>query len=427
MQKIAIIGAGVSGLSAAHFLKDKYEVTVFEKEDRPGGLIKCRRVNGSLFHTCGGHVFNSKRQDVLDWFWSKFMRDEEFSKADRNSCVFMDKGDSSLEHIDIPYPIENHMYLFDETIQKSFYKDLDEIDSVKGVNAKFTDYDSFGNFLRWRFGKTLYDLYFEPYNKKVWRRDLNSVPMSWMEGKLPMPTTQEMRENNANKVEEKAFVHSTFWYEKVNGSQFLADKLAEGLDIKYNTDITSLIYHEGKWNVNGTSFDKVIFCGNIKDLVKMVDGINVNEYKDSIEKLEYHGTTAVFCEIDKNPYSWIYQPSRKHESHRIICTGNFSKTNNSEDLPDNRMTATIEFTDAISKEDIIENLSRIPLNPKYIDHKYNKYTYPIQDANTRQLIRNLKSSLRVFGLYFTGRFADWEYYNMDVAMGAAMDMVKSEF
>ena len=427
MQKIAIIGAGVSGLSAAHFLKDKYEVTVFEKEDRPGGLIKCRRVNGSLFHTCGGHVFNSKRQDVLDWFWSKFMRDEEFSKADRNSCVFMDKGDSSLEHIDIPYPIENHMYLFDETIQKSFYKDLDEIDSVKGVNAKFTDYDSFGNFLRWRFGKTLYDLYFEPYNKKVWRRDLNSVPMSWMEGKLPMPTTQEMRENNANKVEEKAFVHSSFWYEKVNGSQFVADKLAEGLDIKYNTDITSLIYHEGKWNVNGTSFDKVIFCGNIKDLVKMVDGINVNEYKDSIEKLEYHGTTAVFCEIDKNPYSWIYQPSRKHESHRIICTGNFSKTNNSEDLPDNRMTATIEFTDAISKEDIIENLSRIPLNPKYIDHKYNKYTYPIQDANTRQLIRNLKSSLRVFGLYFTGRFADWEYYNMDVAMGAAMDMVKSEF
>ena len=427
MQKIAIIGAGVSGLSAAHFLKDKYEVTVFEKEDRPGGLIKCRRVNGSLFHTCGGHVFNSKRQDVLDWFWSKFMRDEEFSKADRNSCVFMDKGDSSLEHIDIPYPIENHMYLFDETIQKSFYKDLDEIDSVKGVNAKFTDYDSFGNFLRWRFGKTLYNLYFEPYNKKVWRRDLNSVPMSWMEGKLPMPTTQEMRENNANKVEEKAFVHSSFWYEKVNGSQFLADKLAEGLDIKYNTDITSLIYHEGKWNVNGTSFEKVIFCGNIKDLVKMVDGINVNEYKDSIEKLEYHGTTAVFCEIDKNPYSWIYQPSRKHESHRIICTGNFSKTNNSEDLPDNRMTATIEFTDAISKEDIIENLSRIPLNPKYIDHKYNKYTYPIQDANTRQLIRNLKSSLRVFGLYFTGRFADWEYYNMDVAMGAAMDMVKSEF
>lgn len=66
MQKIAIIGAGVSGMSAAHFLKDRYNVTVFEKEKTPGGLIKCCRINGSLFHTCGGHVFNSKHSDVLD-------------------------------------------------------------------------------------------------------------------------------------------------------------------------------------------------------------------------------------------------------------------------------------------------------------------------------------------------------------------------
>lgn len=90
MKKVAVIGAGVSGMTTAHLLKDKANVVVYEKEDKAGGLIKCRRVNGSLFHTCGGHVFNSKRQDVLDWFWSKFNRDEEFSKADRNSVVFMD-------------------------------------------------------------------------------------------------------------------------------------------------------------------------------------------------------------------------------------------------------------------------------------------------------------------------------------------------
>lgn len=132
MKHVAVIGAGISGLSAAHFLKDRYKVTVFEKESISGGLIKCRRVNGSLFHTCGGHVFNSKRQDVLDWFWSIFSQKEEFSKATRNSCVFMDRGDDSLEHDDIPYPIENHMYLFNEEIQKSFYRDLDEIDEIRG-------------------------------------------------------------------------------------------------------------------------------------------------------------------------------------------------------------------------------------------------------------------------------------------------------
>lgn len=423
MQKISIIGAGISGMSTAHFLKEKYVVTVFEKENRPGGLIKCRRVNGSLFHTCGGHVFNSKRQDVLDWFWSKFIREEEFSKADRNSCVFMDKNGTSLEYDNIPYPIENHMYLFDESTQKAFYEDLEEIDKVKGLNAKFTDYESFGEFLRWRFGKTLYNLYFQPYNEKVWRRDLTTVPMSWMEGKLPMPTTQEMRDNNANKVEEKAFVHSTFWYEKKDGSQYIADKLADGLDVRYNSDIQSIKLVNGKWMVCGEEFDKVVFCGNIKDMVNMIDGVDIEAFKKPVDDLEYHGTTAVFCEIDKNPYSWIYQPSRRHESHRIICTGNFAETNNDASVAKDRITATIEFTDEISKEVILDNLSRIPLNPKYLDHQYNKYTYPIQDANTRGMIKSLKSSLAPSRFYFTGRFADWEYYNMDVAIGAAMDMI----
>lgn len=425
MKKVAIIGAGISGLSSASFLREHYHVTVFEKEDRPGGLIKCRRINGSLFHTCGGHVFNSKRQDVLDWFWSKFVKEKEFCKTDRNSCVFMDKNGSSMDHNTIPYPIENHMYFFDADTQKAFYKDLEEIDKVKGLNAKFTDYDNFGDFLLWRFGKTLYDLYFQPYNEKVWRRDLTTVPMSWMEGKLPMPTTQEMRDNNANKVEEKSFVHSMFWYEKRDGSQYIADKLAEGLDVKYNANIDNIQYVGGKWIICGEEFEKVVFCGNVKDMVKMINGVDVESYKASVDALEYHGTTAVFCEIDKNPYSWIYLPSQRHESHRIICTGNFSDTNNDSSVPANRITATIEFTDKISIEDIQDNLKRIPLHPKYIDHVYNKYTYPIQDGNTRNMIKELKSTLASSGFYFSGRFADWEYYNMDVAIGAAKDLCMS--
>ena len=35
--KIAVIGSGISGLSAAHFLSKKYQVDLFEKNDHFGG------------------------------------------------------------------------------------------------------------------------------------------------------------------------------------------------------------------------------------------------------------------------------------------------------------------------------------------------------------------------------------------------------
>ena len=413
MKRIVIIGAGVSGLTAAQLLKGKAAVVVFEKDSKAGGLIKCERIKGSLFHTCGGHVFNTKNQDVLDWFWKRFDKENEFHKTDRNSVIFLPNGQQ------IPYPIENFAYMLEEKEQKTFIEDLLKIAGNGEYQAA-----NFQDFLQHRFGDTLYKLYFEPYNKKVWRRSLADVPIDWLAGKLPMPTVEEIIYNNFNRVAEKQFVHSTFFYEKQNGSQLIADRLSEGVDIRCNAAIDQIERVGDKWHINGETFDEVIFCGNIKDISCVVKGVDIDAYAKPIEDLQYHGTTAVFCEIDENPYSWIYLPDDQYEAHRIICTGNFAASNNGEMTP-NRITATIEFTDAISEESILENLQRIPLHPTYITHKYNQYTYPIQQPDTRDMIASLKRTLSAKGFYMTGRFADWEYYNMDVAMAAAMRTIKS--
>jgi len=50
-----VIGGGISGLSIAQLLrKDNQEVIVLEAETRPGGMIKCDLINGSLFIEQGG-------------------------------------------------------------------------------------------------------------------------------------------------------------------------------------------------------------------------------------------------------------------------------------------------------------------------------------------------------------------------------------
>ena len=304
--KIAVIGAGVSGLSAARFLKDECNVTIFEKEDRPGGLIRCEEPKG-LFHICGGHVFNSKRQDVLDWFWQFFDKENDFVRADRNSVVFFN------DQLKVPYPIENHVYLFDEKTQRAFINDILEIYKNEHNNPQ-----NFEDFLRVRFGDTLYRLYFKPYNQKVWRRSLRDVPLSWLEGKLPMPTVEEMVYNNMNHVEEKQFVHSTFWYAKHHGSQFIASKLAEGLDIRYGKDVGNIHFNGSQWIVDGQKFDKVVFCGNIKDMVRSISGVDLSPFHEPVQRLQYHGTTSVFCEMDDNPYSWIYLPRKCHSTPNTL-------------------------------------------------------------------------------------------------------------
>lgn len=411
--KYIVIGAGISGLSIAQLLSKDNEVVVLEKDSRPGGMIKCDRVDGSLFHRTGGHVFNTKREDVMQWFWSFFDKEGQFTKALRNSSVVM-PGDKM-----VPYPIENHAYMLDREDGEKIVADL--VQMAKG-NSK--EPANFEEFLKGRFGSTLYELYFKPYNWKVWRRDLTKVPLSWLEGKLPMPTVAEIIFANIYHVEERQFVHSSFYYPKQGGSQFLADTFAKGLDIRYNTTVETIQKTEKGWEVNGETADRVVFCGNIKHLPKMIgNAVDISSYTGSIENLEYHGTTAVFCEIDKNPYSWIYQPSMEHLSHRIICTGNFSESNNAE----GKMTGTIEFTDEISKEDILEQLKKMPFSPRYLAHNYEKYTYPIQDKDTRSMIAALKQLLEPHGMYLCGRFAEWEYANMDVCMGCAMDLYNNKF
>jgi len=107
-----------------------------------------------------------------------------------------------------------------------------------------------------------------------------------------MPTVEEIIFNNFNKASEMTMVHSTFYYAKLDGSQFLVDRLAEGLDIRFDSEIKKTCLRqvtspstdglrklENRWEINGVLFDKVIFCGNIKDIPNLIsDSINITNY-----------------------------------------------------------------------------------------------------------------------------------------------------
>lgn len=410
--KTAVVGAGISGLAAAHLATEQGDmVKVFESDDRPGGLVKCDIVDDVLFHRVGGHVFNSKRQDVLDWFWKHFHREADFHRTIRHAVVSLADGSN------VDYPIENHLYQMPATMRNAVIADLMELQK-----NGYEESHNFDDFLRHRFGETLYHEYFAPYNSKIWGRELTDVPLEWLEGKLPMPTVPEIMEANIGREAETKMVHSSFWYPLHGGSQFPVDVLAADLDICYHASVDYIEHRDGKWYIQGEAYDRVIFTGNARDLPDIIGGdISLENHRVATAKLEYHGTTSVLCEIDPNPYSWIYMPSPAHESHRIICTGNFSPYNDKRE----RTTATIEFSRKMSREEIENQLALIPFHPTYISHNWAPCTYPIQTGETKSIIDGLKATLHKEQFYLVGRFAEWQYYNQDAAIGAALDLFSS--
>lgn len=405
--KTAIVGAGISGLTIAQLIKDRDDVTLYESQSRPGGLCKCDYVDGNLFHLSGGHCFNSKDENVIQWFWRFFSHQKKsFSKVKRNAAVCL------ADRSEVQYPIENHLYQLPLPLQKAVVKDLLAVREMQLGEPK-----TFDQFLKQRFGQTLYDVYFEPYNRKIWQKELKDVPLEWLAGKLPMPSVEDILLANFNHEDEEIMVHSSFYVSKCGGSQFLIDHLSKGLNISCDHPVTSIRRVGNKWYIDKEPYERVIFCGNSTCLADVITGLDTSPLQ-GLHALEYHGTTSVLCYMEQNPYTWIYMPSSEHKSHRIICTGNYWHGNNASE----RLTGIVEFSEKMSRNEIEHQLSLIPYSPQYIAHHYEECTYPMQNSETRKLVEEAKRLLEPNEFYLLGRFAEWEYYNMDAAIGAAINL-----
>jgi protoporphyrinogen oxidase len=411
-KNIAIIGAGISGISLAKMLASKANVVIFEQKTI-GGLIKCDRIEDILYHRVGGHVFNSKNEKVLDWFWSFFDKEADFIKAKRFAQVYFE-GDY------IGYPIENHLYQLNKNLFRQVVEDLVNLPAQSRIT-------NFEDFLLGRFGRTLYEIYFKPYNTKIWNTDLSKVPLDWLEGKLPMPKVSDIFVSNILRNEEAEMVHSTFYYPKAGGSQFIINKLAAGLSIVENFTVESIHSADGKTFINGEGpFDEVVYTGDVRMLPDfMKNNDDLAPYESDLKRLQSNGTTNILCTCDSTDLSWLYIPEDKYKAHRIIYTGNFSATNNGSSAVANRSSCTVEFSNYADIDAAKAELKNLPGNLEFVGYNYEPNSYIIQDEQTRDLLKNVKGVLKANNIHLLGRFAEWEYYNMDKCIEAAMELDKT--
>lgn len=410
-KKFLVAGAGIAGVTIASLLKSKgHFAQIHEKDEVIGGLIRCTTHSGILFHRVGGHVFNTKSKRVSDWFWQQFDKNSEFLSAKRNARILLN-GEV------IGYPIENNLHQLSPPLLRAVLGDFLSIKTIESEATNFQD------FLISRFGQTLFDLYFNPYNSKLWCRDLKTIPLDWLEGKLPMPNVLDILSKNILNEDESDMIHSTFYYPKSGGSQFIVDRISCGLNIRLNSPLDSIFLEESRIRTNGGDlFDSVVYTGDVRQLSRIIK----NPSEDlalalrDVENLPSNGTTNVLCESNFLDFSWLYLPDDKYKCHRIINTGSFSPSNTPSGI---NGSCVVEFSGLHSEEFVLSELSRLPFDLKPIAINQQKTSYVIQDFSTRNKINVLKKVLKDNHIHLLGRFAEWEYYNIDSVMEAAFYLI----
>ena len=94
--KIAVIGSGISGLSAAYYLSKKHKVDLFEKENQFGGHANTLKVqydlNKEINVDIGFMVFNKKTYpNLINFFLENKVKieksDMSFSVSETNDGV----------------------------------------------------------------------------------------------------------------------------------------------------------------------------------------------------------------------------------------------------------------------------------------------------------------------------------------------------
>jgi protoporphyrinogen oxidase len=402
--KIGVLGAGISGLSIGKMLKERFDVEILERDREYGGIAKTKQAEGVTYHKIGGHCFNSKHQDVLDFVFKEVLDRTKWHLIKRDAVI-------RLEQNEVSYPIEfsvRQIYEFNPElaikIAAEFLQDRGDNDAV-----------NLEEWFRHQFGNTLSELYFLPYNNKIWKKPAKEMSPKWAEGKLPIPDKKSFF-NSLLHSEDDKMPHSSFFYPNTNDQKTFIDALAADQDIILNYSVKKIERTGNQWKVNGDKIYDVLISTLPLDLITgLLTGTPVDVTNEAA-KLKYNKVTTMLWETKGTQRTWTYVPDSSNLYHRYIHIGNFF-------TPAKNYSIT-EVIGEISYEEMVSNGLKDPFLERPIDYNVSEHAYVVFDENHEAATNAVKGYLQEIGLYTLGRFGEWEYYNMDICIKRSLDLSK---
>lgn len=377
MKKIAIIGAGPAGLTAAYEILTKskeYEVIIFEESSQFGGISRTVEYKGNRMDM-GGHRFFSKIPEVNKW-WNDMMPMQGVASCDDqllNREVPLEKGG--------PNPnTDDCVMLTRHRVSRIFFNDkfydypislkietLKNMGLVNTIKVGFSylascihkrPEDNLANFYINRFGKKLYTMFFEYYTENLWGRNPSEIDASWGAQRVKGLSIRAIVRDIFTKVfhvknrKVETSLIEQFKYPKLGPGQLwevTAEKCRDlGAQIFMNAKVTKLnknennqlttIYYEKDGHVLAQAVDCVISSMPVKDLVmgmndvpdqprRIAEGLPYRDYMTLgvlLPKINLENKTNMKTVGNIIPDCWVYVQDRRVKMGRFQVYNNWS-------------------------------------------------------------------------------------------------------
>ena len=441
-KKVAIIGAGPAGLTAAYILgKARYQVTVFEKDPQNvGGISRTESYKGYHFDV-GGHRFFSKSSEV-EAMWTEILG-EDLLVRPRRSRIYYNKSFYT-------YPLVAGEALKSLGFRNSL---LCMASYLKAKAFPIADPRNFEDWVINQFGRRLYTIFFKTYTEKVWGVPCRELSADWAAQRIKgLSLGQAVRHalfGSADKGSQGKVIKSlidTFRYPKLGpGMMWEACKTrcqAWGVKVEMGAAVEGVYLADGKWTVRSrdgrgaVDFDHVISSAPLRELIPTISPAFPQAALQAAAQLKYRDflTVVLICH-DKDAFTdnWVYIHDPDVRVGRIQNFKSWSPFM----VPDADMACYgLEYfcneDDGMfdrSNEELIamatEEIDRIGLvDPRYVVDGYvvrQHKAYPVYDHDYRAQVDLIRAALTSYpNLHLVGRNGMHRYNNQDHSMMTAM-------
>jgi len=419
-KKIAIIGAGPAGLTAAYHLSNKeFEVDIYESKNFVGGMSASLELWGSKVDL-GPHRFFSSDPRV-NKFWLEIIENEYLMINRKTRIYYKNKF--------FNYPLRP----FNAFIKLGFIESIKCLLSyLKTFFIKKKEIKSFEDWTSLKFGKKLYEIFFKSYSEKLWGISCKQLSADFAVQRIKKFSLGEAiknifinKNNHKTLVDEFAYPNggTGYFYEKL--SKKISDK---GGNINLNTKIDTIQIDKNsitlEINKINKNYDYLISSMPITDLVNKLKPDSTT--KNAIQNLKFRNTLLVYVKIKSDKIfddQWIYINSDDIKSGRISNFNNWKQKNksgytilcfeywfNDEDYIWNNNNKILDITKSDIKKlnilDInhVQDFKVIPI----------KKCYPVYDyeykSNLEIVIKFLKNFKNIIPI---GRYGSFKYNNQD--------------